>query len=62
MPELDCKVHHAWVPNIRTGASRPEQVTDNFKPLRVIPKLTPAVLERIEGVLANKLEKEESWL
>ncbi|KAH9944838.1 NADP-dependent oxidoreductase domain-containing protein [Amylocystis lapponica] len=61
--ELGCKVSHlalAWIaanPNTSTvilGASRPEQVLDNLKALDVIPKLTPAVLAKIESILANK--------
>ncbi|CCM05366.1 uncharacterized protein FIBRA_07581 [Fibroporia radiculosa] len=61
--ELGCKVAHlalAWIavnPNTSTvilGASRPEQVVENLKALEVIPKLTPAVLEKIEEILQNK--------
>ncbi len=61
--ELDCKVSHlalAWLaikPTTSTvilGASKPEQIIDNLKALEVIPKLTPAILERIEGILDNK--------
>jgi hypothetical protein len=67
--ELDCKVHHlalAWVainPNTSTvilGATSPEQVIDNLKALAVIPKLTKDVLDRIEGILENRPEKEVS--
>ena len=61
--ELQCKVSHlalAWIarnPNTSSvilGASKPEQVLDNLKALEVIPKLTPAVLEKIEEILGNK--------
>ncbi|KAL4064125.1 NADP-dependent oxidoreductase domain-containing protein [Scleroderma yunnanense] len=61
--ELDCSVTHlalAWVarnPNTSTiilGASKPEQVLDNLKALEVIPKLTPEILHKIEGILQNK--------
>lgn len=38
------------------GASKPEQILDNLKALEVIPKLTPAVLEKIETILDNKPE------
>lgn len=57
----------AWVavnPNTSTvilGASSPEQVTENLKALDVIPKLTPEVLEKIEGILANKPEPPATW-
>jgi len=65
--ELGCKVAHlalAWVaqqPQTSTvilGASRPEQVLDNLKALEVIPKLTPAVLDKISEILDNKPEPE----
>jgi len=36
------------------GASKPEQVADNCKALKVLPKLTPEVMEKIEKVLDNK--------
>ncbi|KAH9829438.1 Aldo keto reductase [Rhodofomes roseus] len=61
--ELGCTVAQlalAWIainPNTSTvilGASRPEQVVENLKALEVIPKLTPAVLEKIEEILQNK--------
>ncbi|KZT73315.1 Aldo/keto reductase [Daedalea quercina L-15889] len=61
--ELGCTVSQlalAWIainPNTSTvilGASRPEQVLANLKALEVIPKLTPAVLEKIEEILQNK--------
>lgn len=50
----------AWVarhPNTSTvilGASKPEQVTENLKAIEVIPKLTPEILEEIDGILENK--------
>ncbi len=47
------------VSTVITGASRVEQVTENFKALDVVPKLTPDVLERIEGVLQNNPNKDE---
>jgi len=61
--ELGCTVTHlalAWVavnPNTSTvilGASRPEQVVENLKALDVIPKLTPALLKKIDQILENK--------
>jgi voltage-dependent potassium channel beta subunit len=42
------------VSTVITGASRREQVVENMKALEVVPKLTPDVLEMIEGVLGNK--------
>lgn len=66
--ELGCTMAQlalAWClinPNVSTvitGASRPEQVTENMKALDVLPKLTPEVLERIEGILDNKPVLEE---
>ncbi len=50
----------AWClrnPNVSTvimGASRVEQLEDNLGALEVVAKLTPEVLEKIEGLLANK--------
>ncbi|KAG9309074.1 NADP-dependent oxidoreductase domain-containing protein [Chiua virens] len=61
--ELGCSVTHlalAWIaknPNTSTvilGASKPEQVLDNLKALEVIPKLTPEIVDKIEGILNNK--------
>jgi voltage-dependent potassium channel beta subunit len=61
--KLGCTVAQlaiAWCaknPNVSTvitGASRPEQVRENFKALEVIPKLTPEVMEEIEKILQNK--------
>lgn len=36
------------------GASKPEQVLDNLKALNVIPKLSPDVIKKIEGIIDNK--------
>jgi voltage-dependent potassium channel beta subunit len=53
--ELDCTLAQlalAWcaanerVSTVITGASRPEQVVDNFGAIDVLPKLTPEVLNR----------------
>jgi aryl-alcohol dehydrogenase-like predicted oxidoreductase len=61
--ELNCNITHlalAWVaanPNTSTvilGASKPEQILDNLKAIDVLPKLTPAVLEKIDEILDNK--------
>jgi len=60
--ELGCKVNHlalAWIAQqsqtstVILGATRPEQVVDNLKALEVIPKLTPAILEKISKILDN---------
>jgi len=68
--ELGCKVSHlalAWVakqPQTSTvilGASRPEQVLDNLKALDVLPKLTPAVLEKISDILKTEPKKDETY-
>jgi voltage-dependent potassium channel beta subunit len=47
------------VSTVITGASRVEQVTENFKALEVVPKLTPEVMVRIEGVLQNDPNKDD---
>lgn len=44
------------VSSVITGASRPEQVSENMKALDVLEKLTPEVMERIETVLDNRPE------
>jgi voltage-dependent potassium channel beta subunit len=50
----------AWClknPNVSsaiTGASKASQLRDNLKALEVVPRLTPDVVERIEGILKNK--------
>lgn len=59
--ELGCSMAQlaiAWCavnPNVSTvitGASRPQQVVDNFGAIDVLPALTPEVLERIDAALA----------
>jgi aryl-alcohol dehydrogenase-like predicted oxidoreductase len=50
----------AWCisnPNVTTaivGATRKEQLLENFKALDVLPGLTPGVLKEIEDILQNK--------
>lgn len=50
----------AWAasnPNVSTvilGATKVEQIHDNVKALALVDKLTPEILEEIEGVLDNK--------
>jgi len=36
------------------GATRKEQLLENFKALDVLPALTPGVLKEIEDILQNK--------
>ncbi|MFZ4720488.1 MAG: potassium channel beta subunit family protein [Ilumatobacteraceae bacterium] len=59
--ELGCTMAQlalAWCafnPNVSTvitGASRPEQVTENFKALDVLEALTPELVERIQSAIA----------
>jgi voltage-dependent potassium channel beta subunit len=61
--ELGCtqsQLALAWClmnPNVSTvitGASRAEQVVENMAALDVVDKLTPEVMERVEGILDNK--------
>lgn len=47
------------VSTVITGASRPEQVTENMKAVNVEPKLSVEVMERIEQVLQNKPQQDE---
>lgn len=57
----------AWAaknPNVSTvitGASRASQVTENFKALTLLPKLTPEVMAEIEAVLGNQPKKAHDW-
>jgi voltage-dependent potassium channel beta subunit len=50
----------AWTinnPNVTTailGATKKEQLLENFKALDVLPKLTPSVMNEIEEILQNK--------
>ena len=51
---------NANVSTVITGATRAEQVRENMKALDVAPQLTPDVLERIDQILGNKPQMEES--
>ncbi len=44
-----------------TGASRVEQVVENMKAIDYVEKLTPEVMEKIEGILDNKPAEEVDW-
>jgi voltage-dependent potassium channel beta subunit len=68
--DLDCTMAQlalAWclanddVSTVITGASRPEQVTENMKAMAVVEKLTPEVQEMIENILTNKPEGQKNW-
>lgn len=68
--DLDCTLAQlalAWAvanPNVSTvitGASRPQQVTENMKALEVAKQLTSDVMERIETVLTNKPSEPERF-
>jgi voltage-dependent potassium channel beta subunit len=48
------------VSTVITGASRPEQVRENMRAAEVAPRLTDAVLGRIEGVLNGKPPEAEN--
>ncbi len=49
------------VSSVITGASRPQQVTENMKALDVSHQLTPDVMQQIEDVLQNKPEPEPNY-
>ena len=51
---------HATTSTVILGATKPEQLLENLKALEVIPKLTPEVLKKIEGILGNKPQPEVS--
>jgi voltage-dependent potassium channel beta subunit len=68
--ELDCTMAQlalAWclsnphVSTVITGASRPEQVTENMQALDVVAKLDDDVMARLEEILDNKPEAEHDW-
>ncbi len=42
------------VSTVITGATKPEQVVENMKALEVAGKLTPGMMDRIEGILQNR--------
>jgi aryl-alcohol dehydrogenase-like predicted oxidoreductase len=42
------------VSTVITGASKPQQVSENMKSLDFTAKLTPDIMEQIESVLGNK--------
>lgn len=42
------------VSTVILGATKVEQIEDNCKALALIPKLTPEMMEKIEGILDNK--------
>jgi len=63
--ELGCSMSQmgiAWVarnPNVSTvitGASKREQLVENLVALEVLPKLTPAILEKIDAALAPVIQ------
>jgi len=66
---LDCTMAQlalAWclknpnVSSVITGASRPEQVRENFKSLEVARKLKPEVMKELDEILANKPVPEQN--
>jgi voltage-dependent potassium channel beta subunit len=68
--ELGCTLAQlalAWcltnehVSTVITGASKPEQVTENMAALGVLEQLDSIMLERIEGILANRPETPRNW-
>jgi aryl-alcohol dehydrogenase-like predicted oxidoreductase len=68
--ELGCSLSQlsiAWclknrhVSTVITGASRPEQVTENMGALDVLPRLSDEIMERIEVILDNKPGPEEDF-
>ena len=68
--ELGCTMAQlaiAWcltnddVSTVITGASRPQQITENLKALEIAAQLTPDVQERLEEILNNRPEAEQNW-
>jgi voltage-dependent potassium channel beta subunit len=56
MPKLAIAwcLKNSHISTVITGASKPEQVSENMTALDVVPKLTEEVLARIEHILDNK--------
>lgn len=52
-------LNNPHVSTMITGATRPEQVVENMKASQVAEKLTPEIMERIEGVLGNRPQKSD---
>jgi voltage-dependent potassium channel beta subunit len=68
--ELGCTMAQlaiAWcltnddISTVITGASRPEQITENMAALKIAEQLTPDLQERIEKILDNRPEGEQNW-
>lgn len=57
----------AWAaknPNVSTvilGATKVSQIEDNCKALKLLPKLTPEIMEEIEKILDNKPKEPNSF-
>lgn len=49
------------VSTVITGASKPEQVTENMKALEHTARLTPEVMARIEGILQNRPQADQDF-
>ena len=49
------------VSTVITGASRPDQVTENMKALDLVEQLSPDLMDRIEQILDNKPAPEADW-
>ena len=49
------------VSTVITGASRPEQVTENLGALEVVPQLTDEVMARIEEIAGNRPAEVQDW-
>ena len=57
----------AWIlknPNVSTvitGATKPEQIRENFKAIELVPQLDDEFMEKIEKILGNKPEEVQSY-
>jgi len=49
------------VSTVILGATKVSQIEDNCKALKLLPKLTPEVMNSIEDVLANKPNKPSTF-
>jgi voltage-dependent potassium channel beta subunit len=49
------------VSTVITGASKPQQVTENMRAIDIVEKLTPQVMDSIENILQNKPPQEPDY-
>ncbi|MHC5108581.1 MAG: potassium channel beta subunit family protein [Planctomycetota bacterium] len=63
MPQLALAwcLKNPHVSTVITGASRPEQVTENLKALEIVERINPEIDAEIERILQNRPEPDRDW-